>query len=117
MPRNQFQVGQKIAFGGLILLFLGLAGCEGGGVGARDLSGSSGSSITMPRELRTALEEALPTGSSGGQLPDADEAFLYGVGIGAIQRGRKRKASLSDEEGSSSDANDNDEDGESVAKN
>ena len=85
MPRNQFQVGQKIAFGGLILLFLGLAGCERGGVGARDLSGSSGSSITMPRELRTALEEALPTGSSGGQLPDADEAFLYGVGIGAIQ--------------------------------
>ena len=39
----------------------------------------------MPTELRTALEEALPTGQSGGQLPDADEAFLYGVGIGAIQ--------------------------------
>ena len=39
------------------------------------------------------------------------------VGIGTIQRGRKRKASLSDEEGSSSDAGDSDKDCESVPKN
>ncbi|MGB1146876.1 MAG: S41 family peptidase [Alphaproteobacteria bacterium] len=85
MPRHQLRFGQKIAFGGLFLLFLGLAGCEAGNVAAREISRSNDSGISMPRELRTALEEALPTGESGGQLPDADEAFLYGVGIGAIQ--------------------------------
>lgn len=86
MPQNLFRFGPQLAFGALGLLTLFLSACDAGQVNARTTARkASSSSIVMPQELRAALEEALPTGQSGGQLPDADEAFLYGVGIGAIQ--------------------------------
>ena len=86
MPRNLFRFGPQLAFGALGLLTLFLSACDAGQVNARTTARkAASSSIVMPQELRAALEEALPTGQSGGQLPDADEAFLYGVGIGAIQ--------------------------------
>ena len=86
MPQNLFRFGPKLAFGALGLLTLFLSACDAGQVNVRSTARKApSSSIVMPAELRAALEEALPTGQSGGQLPDADEAFLYGVGIGAIQ--------------------------------
>ena len=86
MPLSLFRFGPLFAFAALTLVTLFLAGCEAGDVTVRSTARkATGSNIVMPDELRAALEEALPTGQSGGQLPDADEAFLYGVGIGAIQ--------------------------------
>lgn len=86
MPQNLFRFGPQLAFGALGLLTLFLSACDAGQVNVRSTARKApSSSIVMPAELRAALEEALPTGQSGGQLPDADEAFLYGVGIGAIQ--------------------------------
>ncbi len=88
MPLNLFRFGQNVARYSFLCAFAALSlivvGCDAGDVRVRATQQAS-SGIVMPRELRTALEEALPTGSSGGQMPDADEAFLYGVGIGAIQ--------------------------------
>ncbi len=86
MPQSLFRFGPHLAFCALAVLTLFLSACDAGQVNARTTARkATNSSIVMPTELRTALEEALPTGQSGGQLPDADEAFLYGVGIGAIQ--------------------------------
>ncbi len=86
MPLSLFRFGPLLTFCALALLTAFLSACEAGDVNVRSAArNTSGSNITMPDELREALEEALPTGHSGGQLPDADEAFLYGVGIGAIQ--------------------------------
>ena len=86
MPQSPFRFGPHLAFIPLAVLMLVLSACEAGQVNARSaVRNVSNSSIVMPAELRAALEEALPTGQSGGQMPDADEAFLYGVGIGAIQ--------------------------------
>ncbi|MAH87682.1 MAG: hypothetical protein CMF26_03625 [Kiloniella sp.] len=93
MPANRFRFDLRapsLTF--LAAIVLAFTGCDSQLVSARfaeaqvKSQAQSGAGISMPAELRAALEEALPApGESSKPVPDADEAFLYGVGIGAIQ--------------------------------
>ncbi|MEC8153456.1 MAG: hypothetical protein VX077_01045, partial [Pseudomonadota bacterium] len=93
MPANPFRFDLRalpLMVGSLLTLTLVLTGCDSQMVTARfaeaQAQAQSSSGIIMPDELRAALEEALPPADEATRpIPDADEAFLYGVGIGAIQ--------------------------------
>ena len=89
MPANPFRFVLRalpLMLGSLLMLVL--FGCDSQMVTARfaEAQAQTNSGIIMPDELRAALEEALPSPEEATRpIPDADEAFLYGVGIGAIQ--------------------------------